>query len=195
MTPEPDLATLQEWLRDAPAPPRDAGSLRLICLRRRAGVHDTPEAAEVTASAGLAGDRWSSNGRRRDPDGATAITLIRADVAERLTAGRHPLHEAGDNLVVDLDLSVETLPPGSRLRIGETVELRISEQPHTGCSTFSSRFGLDALRWVSTPDGKARRLRGVNASVVTPGTVRVGDAVTVVARPVPSVEPMDSLAG
>jgi hypothetical protein len=53
----------------------------------------------------------------------------------------------------------------------------VSVPPHTGCEKFSGRFGLDALRFVSTREGKRRRMRGLNAWVVTPGQVRVGDRV------------------
>jgi MOSC domain-containing protein YiiM len=72
------------------------------------------------------------------------------------------------------------LPAGTRLAIGSAV-LRVSETPHTGCSTFSSKFGLDALKWTLTPLGRANRLRGVNCSVVQAGTVRVGDRIEVLA--------------
>jgi len=57
---------------------------------------------------------------------------------------------AGDQLYVDLDLSVEHLPPGARLSIGDAV-LEVSEKPHTGCAKFSARFGVDALRLVGSP--------------------------------------------
>jgi MOSC domain-containing protein YiiM len=63
------------------------------------------------------------------------------------------------------------------LSIGGTV-IQITDQPHTGCGKFGSRFGTDALRWVNSPDGKTLRLRGVNARVVEAGTIRRGDTVT-----------------
>ncbi len=47
---------------------------------------------------------------------------------------------AGDNLVVDLDLSRESLPAGTRLAIGTAVT-EISKKAHRGCARFSSRFG------------------------------------------------------
>lgn len=165
------------WRAAAPAP-RDRGEVRLICLRKGGGVHETPEAAQVTARAGILGDRWADRRPGSDPDGATAVTLINAAVAELVAADHQPLHAAGDNLVVDLDITVEALPAGTRLAIGDAI-LRVSEEPHTGCSNFRDRFGLDALKWVSTPEGRARRLRGVNCSVVRPGVVRVGDAIEV----------------
>jgi MOSC domain-containing protein YiiM len=85
---------------------------------------------------------------------------------------RWPL--AGDQLIVDLDLSEENLPPGTQLAVGTAV-LVVTEQPHTGCKKFMARFGKDALAFVSTPTGKQLKLRGIYTKVVQPGTIRVGD--------------------
>ena len=83
---------------------------------------------------------------------------------------------AGDQLYVDLDLGVANLPAGTQLAIGDAV-IEVTEPAHTGCAKFSARFGSDALRFVNSPEGRALRLRGLNARVVRPGTVRRGDAV------------------
>ena len=84
---------------------------------------------------------------------------------------------SGDNLLVDIGLDMESLPVGSRLAIGETVVVQISEVPHTGCAKFSARFGSDALKFINSPEGRELRLRGVNAHVIVPGTVSTGDTV------------------
>jgi MOSC domain-containing protein YiiM len=73
---------------------------------------------------------------------------------------------------------VEHLPPGARLSIGDAV-LEVSDKPHTGCAKFSARFGVDVLRLVGSPEGRALRLRGMNTRVVTGGAVRVGDEIRV----------------
>ena len=183
------------WAERTPAPD-DAGTVRLLCVRKGNGVHETPEAVEVTAAAGLRGDRWAWRKPGSDPDGATAVTLINATVAELVADAELPLDAAGDNLVVDLDISVGALPAGSRLAIGSAI-LRVSEEPHTGCSTFRDKFGLDALKWVSTPAGRADRLRGVNCSVLRDGTVHVGDRIEVLeraARPQPQLDEAPALS-
>lgn len=83
---------------------------------------------------------------------------------------------AGDQLYVDLDLSEENLPPGTRLALG-SAQIEVTAEPHTGCVKFSGRFGPAALRLVSAPAGRALRLRGMYAKVVEGGVVRRGDAI------------------
>jgi MOSC domain-containing protein YiiM len=83
---------------------------------------------------------------------------------------------AGDQLFIDLDISQSNLPAGTRLAIGSAV-IEVTKPPHTGCAKFSQRFGFDASRFVNSPLGLELRLRGMNAKVVTAGTVRVGDEV------------------
>jgi MOSC domain-containing protein YiiM len=53
----------------------------------------------------------------------------------------------------------------------------VTAAPHRGCKKFAARFGLDALRWVNSSEGYALNLRGINARVVSSGTVRPGDVV------------------
>jgi hypothetical protein len=104
------------------------------------------------------------------------VTVMSSRLAA-LVAGRADRRQlAGDQLYVDLDLSIANLPPGSRLAVGSAV-IEVSDKPHRGCKKFSERFGLDALRLVNSEVGSELRLRGLNARVVAEGTVRVGDAV------------------
>ena len=56
--------------------------------------------------------------------------------------------------------------------------IEVSATPHTGCQKFTDRFGLAALRWTKTDDGRRLRLRGLNARVIEAGAVRPGDAIT-----------------
>jgi len=65
------------------------------------------------------------------------------------TRTRWPL--AGDNLVVDLYVSRESLPPGTRLAIGTAV-IEISEKTHRGCAKFSARFREAPREFVNRGD-------------------------------------------
>ena len=65
----------------------------------------------------------------------------------------------------------------------ETIRvIEVSEEPHTGCTKFVSRFGLEAMKFVNSPLGRALNLRGINARVVRNGRIRVGDATSKLAR-------------
>jgi MOSC domain-containing protein YiiM len=99
---------------------------------------------------------------------ARLLDLVAQDKA------RWPL--AGDQLVVDFDLSEENIPPGTQLSIGSAV-IEVTAQPHTGCQKFVTRFGKDAMLFVNSPVGKQLHLRGINARVLQGGTIRQGDTV------------------
>jgi MOSC domain-containing protein YiiM len=101
---------------------------------------------------------------------------MNARLAAAIAGERERWPLAGDQLYVDLDISLANLPPDSRVQIGSAV-IEFSESPHTGCSKFSARFGVDALRFVNSPTGRGLRLRGANCRVVVSGTVRQGDAI------------------
>jgi MOSC domain-containing protein YiiM len=83
---------------------------------------------------------------------------------------------AGDNLIVDLDLSAANLPPGQRLVAGEAL-LEVTDAPHTGCKAFAQRFGPDAVRYINAGERKSIHLRGRYCRVLQAGTVRVGDMI------------------
>jgi MOSC domain-containing protein YiiM len=84
---------------------------------------------------------------------------------------------AGDQLYVDLDISHDNLPAGSRLAIGANAVLEVSAKPHAGCKKFLARFGEEAVAFVNSETGRQLRLRGLNARVVAGGVVRPGDVV------------------
>jgi hypothetical protein len=179
------MAELEAGLDEIRRAPKDEGVLELIVRRPRKGEREVLEAGELDLHDGLVGDSWRERRSSRSADGTPhpdmqlnvmnvrAIALVSQDKA------RWPL--AGDQLFVDLDLSIDNVPPGTRLAIGEAV-IEATSEPHTGCGQFTERFGLDAMKFVNSPVGRRLQLRGINARVVRPGTIRVGD----VARKVPA---------
>ncbi|MBA2327844.1 MAG: MOSC domain-containing protein [Actinobacteria bacterium] len=162
------LAGLDE-VRAAPA---DDGRVELIARRPAVDERELLDEAVLTPEEGLVGDSWRERGSERDRQ--LTVMNVRAAALVAVDPERRPL--AGDQLYVDLDLGDANLPPGSRLEVGSAV-IEITEPPHRGCSKFAARFGRDALRLVNSPEGVELNLRGVNARIVTAGTVRVGDPV------------------
>jgi MOSC domain-containing protein YiiM len=67
------------------------------------------------------------------------------------------------------------------VRIGGAL-LEVTPTPHNGRRKFLTRFGQDALRFVSKRELRDRNLRGIYMRVVHPGIVRAGDSVEVIAR-------------
>ena len=104
------------------------------------------------------------------------LNVMNSRVLALVARDRERWRLAGDQLIMDMDLSDENLPPGTRLALGSAV-IEVTDQPHTGCHKFVARFGLDAMKFVNSPAGRRLRLRGLNARVVRPGVIRAGDAV------------------
>ncbi len=158
--------------------PQDGDGLVLIVRRPAAGERDVPAEAVLDQAAGLDGDNWLTRGNTSTPDGSAdprrQVTVMNARVAELVAGGTGRMPLAGDQLYLDLDLSLGNLPAGSLLAVGQAV-LQVSEAPHLGCAKFVERFGAEAMRFVNSRVGRQLRLRGMNARVLASGTVRLGD--------------------
>ncbi len=160
--------------------PQDNGILEMIVRRPEVEAREVIHSGEINLIYGLEGDNWKTRGSSSTPDGSAnpeaQITLMNTRVIQLLSGDKENWKWAGDQLYVDMDLSMENLPPLSMLQVGSVI-LQISAKPHTGCKKFSARFGIDALAFISTPLGKSLRMRGVNAKVIQAGEIKVGDVV------------------
>lgn len=174
-------AELEEGLPDVLASPRDSGPLRAIYVRLAEGERDAPSAVKLSPEGGVEGDRWATNHWQKLPDGRpdpqSQVSLMNARILRLIAGGKEAMCLAGDNLIVDLDLSEANLPAGSRLRIGDEVVLEMTSQSHTGCGSFSRRYGQAARAFINGPRGKPLNLRGRFARVVQAGTIQLGDTV------------------
>jgi MOSC domain-containing protein YiiM len=170
--------SLEDGLEAARSSPSDAGLVELIVRRPSEGEREVLDVAELDLEQGLVGDRWQARASAGGAplDTSAQLTLMNARVIELIEPDRSRWPLAGDQLYVDLDLSLESLPAGARLELGSAL-IEVSEAPHTGCAKFTARFGSDATRLVNSREGRDVRLRGMNARVVKPGLVRVGDTI------------------
>ena len=174
------MSQLEAGLEHIRQAPKDNGTLKMIVRRPRDDERDAMDQGELNASEGLVGDNWKARGSNHTPDGSAnpnaQLTVMNARCIALLAQSDEHWALAGDQLFVDFDLSDENIPPGTRLGIGSAI-IEVSAQPHSGCKKFSARFGVEAMKFVNSPEGKRLHLRGINAKVIQAGTIRVGDIV------------------
>ena len=170
------MAELEPHLAHLAAAPKDVGTLDLVVCRPAKGQRRILEEGVLDLAVGLVGDSWSTR-THKPPHPEKQVTLMSSRMVALLSSDPAQQALAGDQLYVDLDLSVENLPAGTCLEVGSAV-VEITAPAHTGCPIFVRHFGEEAMRFVNGRAGRALRLRGANARVVTPGTVRTGDTVT-----------------
>ena len=169
---------LQAGLDHIRRSPKDEGVLDLIVRRQAVNEREVLEQAELDLVEGLVGDTWNRRRSKSTPDGSPniemQITVINSRVAALVAREPSRWQLAGDQLYVDMDLSAENLPSGTRLALGSAV-IEVTAPPHLGCQKFVARFGLEAMKFVNSPLGKELRLRGLHARVIQPGRIRTGE--------------------
>lgn len=176
------LDELEAGLDQVRAAPADHGTLDLIVRRPAPGEREVLATGTLDPRLGLIGDGWcsrpASSRRPGGPSLGSQLTVMSARVAALVTGGTDPERwaRAGDQLYVDFDISLDNLPVGSRLAVGGAV-VEVTKAPHTGCGKFVRRFGVDAMKLISSPPGRELRLRGLKAKVVEGGDVSRGDVV------------------
>ena len=169
-----ELEAALDHLRQAP---KDDGVVELIVCRPEVDQRAVLDEALLDLTVGLVGDNWKVRGSKKTPDGSAhpemQINIMNSRVTALVAQERERWPLAGDQLYIDMDLSRENLPAGSRIAVGSAV-LEVSPLPHTGCKKFVARFGIEAMEFVNSELGKALCLRGINAKIIQGGTVKVG---------------------
>jgi MOSC domain-containing protein YiiM len=173
------LAEIERAAAGMGSSPRDMGTIVMIVCRPAVDERKVLEEGVLDTAHGLEGDGWEARGAAT-PDGSAdplrQITVMNSRVLASVAGDRDRWQLAGDQLIVDLDLSIDSLPAGTRLQIGQAVVV-VTEPPHTGCAKFAGRFGVEALAWTNGPEGRRHRRRGMHVRVMKSGTVRQGDAI------------------
>ena len=171
---------LEAGLEHITQAPKDKGLLELIVRRPEEDARETLDQGELDLKVGLVGDNWKTRGSSRTNDGfghpEMQLNIMNSRATALVAQDKSRWQLAGDQLYIDMDLSDENLPAGIQLSLGEAI-IEVTAIPHTGCKKFVARFGLEAMKFVNSEIGKKLHLRGINAKVIKPGTIRQGDIV------------------
>lgn len=171
---------IEVGMADVLASPREDGQLVMLVRRPKVNRREVLTEGTLDLEQGLAGDNWLTRGSSRTTDGLghpeMQLNVMNVRFAELIAGSRERVPLAGDQLFVDLDLSKDNLPPGTRLAVGHAV-IEVTSIPHLGCKKFVERFGLDAMKFANSDFGRRHNLRGINAKVVVPGRIAVGDSI------------------
>lgn len=152
--------------------PDNNGILELIVRRPQEDQREVLETGELDTEKGLVGDDWLTD----DGNPETQLAIMNSRIIDLIAQEKERWKLAGDQLYIDLNLTDENLPHGTRLQIGDAV-IEVTPKPHNGCKKFVERFGLEAMKFVNSPIGKQFHLRGIYAKVVQSGTIRQGDVI------------------
>jgi len=155
--------------------PKDVGKIESIIVRRRKNERELRKEVFLSPEKGVEGDRWYDLSKGK-PDPRRQLTIINSRLIKLLAQSVERMQLAGDNLIIDLDISDANLPVGQRLTIGK-VMVEITDVPHTGCSRFAERYGNDAVEFINAPERSSLRLRGVYAKFLNSGLIHVGDII------------------
>lgn len=160
--------------------PTNRGKVEAIVCRPGVGQRQELQEAQLCVERGLVGDNWLSRGNKKTADGSAnpdmQLNIMNARVAALVAGTRERWPLAGDQFYVDMDLSGDNLPPGTRLKLGTAV-IEVTAEPHLGCRKFSERFGREAVLFVNSTVGKTHNFRGINAKVVQAGVVHCFDEI------------------
>ncbi len=177
-----DAAALDAGLPAIRRSPADEGTVEMIVRRPDLGLRECLDVGELSTETGLVGDTLGrpsqpTHRRRRAPPGHAAQPhqrprCRRSSPGATTSSGPWPATSSTSTSTCRW----RTCRPGPAWPSGTAV-IEVTDQPHTGCAKFRQRFGAEAHRFVTQGEGADLRLRGINAKVVQPGTVCVGDVV------------------
>ena len=119
------IAELEAGLDEIRQSPKDCGLLAMIVRRPKTNAREVLAQGELHLVEGLVGDSWHTRGSSRTSDGSShpemQLNVMNSRVIALVAQDKERWPLAGDQLFIDLDLSVENLPAGTQLALGSAV--------------------------------------------------------------------------
>ncbi len=178
----PTMDALMAALPHVLAAPRQ-GPVTQLCLRPGYGQRAYPDRISMTRAGGIPGERWLTAAWLKLPDGSPdpgiQVSILPKRVLDLVWTDGDPAVHPGDPIIADILTTEEALPEGTLLQAGSAV-LRVSAHWNDACVKWKTRYGADALAWVTRPGHRKLRLRGILCAVEQDGAVALGDVIRVV---------------
>lgn len=181
MTDHATRAELDAAMHEILAAPKTGAKVELLCRRPDRNQRDFTGSLTFTCDGGIEGDYemdkpWLklSDG---SPDPRIQVSIIPRRVLDLVWRDRENVNFPGDTIVADLNVTLDNMPVGTRLQVGDAV-VEVSDVWNDGCAKWKARMGRPANDWVSAPEHERLRLRGILCSIVGDGTVRLGDTIS-----------------
>jgi hypothetical protein len=179
----PDFATEEELDSAMPhvmAAPRDNGPISMLLYRRKYNDRVFTDHLRLTRTEGVEGDFEMKMPWLELPDGTAdpriQVSILPQRVLDLCWRSRKTTKHPGDQIIADMNMSLDNLPTGSLIRVGSAV-LRVSDIWNSGCVKWKARYGRPAYYWVRAKEHESLRLRGIFCSIVEDGDVSVGDKI------------------
>jgi hypothetical protein len=174
------LTDLNAALDFVTSAPKTDSVIDILCARPARGLRQFPDILTLCPQKGVLGDRWFDSAWLTLPDGRPdpriQVSILPKRVLDLVWQDRENTIHPGDQIITDLDTSVENLPIGTRIAAGTAI-LQVSDVPNLGCAKWKVRYGANALSWaMSHPE---LRLRGVLCAIVQDGVLRKTDRLRV----------------
>jgi hypothetical protein len=144
------------------------GRVHMLVATPEPHRHVTRKAVDVIPGRGLAADHDRKSFYKGAFVPGREVSAITKEVLDVLDIDPSVV---GDNLITE-GLDLAALEEGDRLRVGDTVVLERSDQPHRPCTVFRDRTSPEAFAAVSRDQH-----RGTLFVVRRPGTMHVGDPI------------------
>ena len=137
-----------------------------------------PRAMSGTGGSGVTGDYIGD--RKHHGGSSQAVYLYAIEELDHWSGELErdlPPGSFGENVTTE-GIDLDALRLGTRLRIGDGVELEV-RVPREPCATFAAHMGVRG--WVKRFTARGRT--GAYCAVIEPGTIRPGDAIAVAGEP------------